>query len=406
MHLIIDATTTQDQLAYAGIGQYTKNIVCTLIENYPNIEFSVLLFADRATTLCDVIYKHKNVKIVNIGKYQINDFKNDIWYYTKVLPKIKEIKKENSIYFSPYFWRNYPSSTLPTVLFVHDMNLAMFNMYSQKSFLHNQIRKVQYWMTMNKSMKCKHIIFNSETTKKDYLKYYPKYPEQNTTVSYLGVDLEEKEVSLENVLPKDYKQKGYLIYMGGGINKTKNSKGVIQAYVEFLKLLSKEKTQSPYLVISGGIFEKEELKEVQELHELVKENNIEDLVLFTGFYEDQQKYSLLKNAFAFIHLSMYEGFGFSPIEALRSKVPTILHKNPVYEELFNEVAVMVDGTKPEEVASSIYDVYSNFEKYQSRVEKGSLLSKEYTWENVAKKTYEVFEEVFQKTNGRGLSRKI
>jgi glycosyltransferase involved in cell wall biosynthesis len=394
MHFIIDATTTQDQLAYAGIGQYTKNITKQLINQHPDINFSLLLFADRPSTLKDEIYKHKNVKIVNLGKYQINDFKNDLWYYTKVLPKIKEIKKEKSIYFCPYFWRNYPSNIMPTVLFIHDMNLAMFNMYSQKSFIHNQIRKRQYWMTMNKSVKCEHIICNSQTTKEDYLKYYPKYPEEKISVSYLGVDLEEKEVLLDDVLPKDYRQRGYLIYMGGGINKTKNSKGIIQSYVEFLKQLSKEKKECPYLVIAGGKFENKELKEVQELHNLVKENNIQDLVIFTGFYEDEQKYSLLKNSFAFIHLSLYEGFGFSPIEALRSKVPAILHKNPVYEELFSEVGIMVDGTKPKVVGEKIYDVYSNLQKYQGRVEQGYQLSKEYTWDKVVKRTYEVFERVF------------
>ena len=399
MHLIIDATTTQDQLAYAGIGQYTKNITCTLIENYPNIDFSLLLFADRATTLCDTIYKHKNVKIVNLGKYEINDFKNDLWYYTKVLPKIKKIKKENSIYFCPYFWRNFPANTLPTVLFVHDMNLAMFNMYSQKSKIHNQIRKRQYWMTMNKSMKCEHIICNSQTTKQDYLKYYPKYPEENISVSYLGVELEEKETDLSKILPIDSKQRGYLIYMGGGINKTKNSEGVIQAYTQFLKLLNKENSEGntkqnlPYLVIAGGKFENKQLKEVQELYNLIEKNNIKEQVIFTGFYEDEQKYSLLKNSFAFIHLSLYEGFGFSPIEALRAKIPTILHKNPVYEELFNDVAVMVDGTNSKEVAEKIYDVYGNSEKYQGRVEQGYLLSNQYTWDNVAKKTYEIFERI-------------
>lgn len=396
MHLIIDATTTQDQLAYAGIGQYTKNIISHLIKLHPDIDISLLLFADRKSTLKDIIYKHKNVKIVNIGKYQINDFKNDIWYYSTILGKIKEIKKENSIYFCPYFWRNFPVNTLPTVLFVHDMNLAMFNMYSQKSWVHNLIRKIQYWMTMNKSLKTEHIICNSQTIKQDYLRYYPKYPEQNITVSYLGVDLEEKEVPLDDILPRDYKQRGYVIYIGGGINKTKNSKGVILGYIEFLKLLGKEKKDCPYLVISGGQFENEKLKEVQELHNIIRENNIEDLVLFTGFYEDEQKYSLLKNAFAFIHLSLYEGFGFAPIEALRAKVPAILHKNPVYEELFSEVGLMVDGENHKEVGEKILDVYSNSEKYKSRVEEGYELSKQYTWDRVAEKTYEVFEKVSKK----------
>jgi glycosyltransferase involved in cell wall biosynthesis len=396
MHIIIDATTTQDQFAYAGIGQYTKNVVCSLIEQYPTTPFSILLFADKHTTLCDTIYKHKNVKIVNLGKYEINDFKNDIWYYTKVLPKIKKIKQEDSIYFCPYFWRNYPANIMPVVLFVHDMNFPMFNMYSQKSKIHNQIRKVQYWMTLNKSMKCKKILCNSQTTKNDFLKYYPKYPEENVEVTYLGVDLEEKEVNIDKVLPKDYKERGYLLYMGGGINRSKNSEGVIKGYAQFLKLLKQQKdklpermhSKQPYLVIAGGKFQNKELKEVQELNELIKQEGVEENVIFTGFYEDDQKYSLLKNSFAFIHLSLYEGFGLSPIEALRAKVPTILHKNPVYEELFNDVAQMVDGTNPKEVGQVIYDVCTTPIKYKQQIEKAYEHSLKFTWSNTAKLTYE------------------
>ena len=389
MHIIIDGTTTQDQLAYAGIGQYTKNVVCSLFKLYPDISFSILLFADKPSTLCDEIYKYKNVKIVNIGKYHISDFKNDIWYYTKILPKIKEIKQKDSIYFCPYFWRNYPVKLLPTVLFVHDMNLAIFNMYSQKSKIHNQIRKIQYWFAMNKSLKCKKILCNSNTTKNDYLKYYSQYPKENVEVSYLGVDLQEEETDISDILPKDYKEKGYLIYMGGGINKSKNSKGVIKAYSEFLKLVK----TTPYLVIAGGKFQEKELPEVKELYDLIDKEGIQNSVIFTGFYEDEQKYSLLKNSFAFIHLSLYEGFGLSPIEALRVKIPTILHKNPVYEEIFSDVSIMVDGTNAKEVGKKIYEIYSNPETFQERIEKGFQLSNRYTWENTAKKTYEVFKKV-------------
>jgi glycosyltransferase involved in cell wall biosynthesis len=215
-------------------------------------------------------------------------------------------------------------------------------------------------------------------------------------VSYLGVDLEQKEVPLEGILHNNYKQRKYIIYLGGGINRTKNSIGVIQGYIQFLKILKQKnisKQQAPYLVISGGKFQDKSKKEVKELYDLIEKENIQDNVIFTGFYEDIQKYSLLSNSFAFIHLSLYEGFGFAPIEALRSKVPTILHKSPVYEELFNDVSIMVDGNNHEEVGKNIYDVYSNPEKYQDKVQKGYELSLEYTWEKVAQRTYEVFEKI-------------
>ncbi|HNR53184.1 MAG TPA: glycosyltransferase family 1 protein [Candidatus Dojkabacteria bacterium] len=391
MHIIIDATTTQDQMAYAGPGRYTRNIILSLVKEYPDTKYSILLFEDKESTLDTEISKYPNAQIIRIGKYKDNDYKNDITYLTQILPAIKKIKQKDSIYFCPYFWRNFPSYTMPVVLFIHDMNLPMFNMYSQQSPIHNFIRKIQYWMTLNKAMKCKHIITNSQNTKTDFLKYYPKYPSEKISVSYIGVEIEEKETSLDNILPKDWKEKKYLIYLGAGINRTKNSKGALLSYVSFLKTLDKE--QAPYFVIAGGKFEDKTKPEIKELYDIIEKNNIQDKVIFTGFYKDEDKYSLLHNSFAFIHLSLAEGFGIAPIEAMRSKTPTILHRSPVYLELFSDVSVMVDGNNPGLVGCVIKDIYMNEDKYKELVEKAYTLSKEYTWEKSAEITHGVFEKI-------------
>lgn len=395
MHIIIDATTTQDQFAYAGVGQYTKNIVLSLAKLYPNTKYSVLLFDKKESTLEPEINNCKNVSIERIGEYKLNDYKNDFWYYIHMLPKIKQIKKKDSIYFCPYFWRNFPSNFLPTVLFVHDMNLPLFDMYSQQSKIHNWIRKMQYWFTLDKSLQCKKIICNSETTRNDYLKFYPEYRKDSIMVTYLGIDLEEKEISLEKLLPSDYREKGYIIYIGGGINKTKNSSGVIKGYASFLKLLNKEK--HPYLVIAGGKFQDKSRKEVKELYKLIEEYDIKKDVIFTGFYTDESKYSLLKNSFSFIHLSIYEGFGVSVGEALRVGIPTIIDKCPVNIELFDDVSAIVDGTKEEVVGKKILDIYTHPEKYRDMVRRGYELSKTFTWNNTAKRTYDVFKSITQDT---------
>mgnify|MGYP000889805949 FL=1 len=396
MHIIIDATTTQDQFAYAGVGQYTKNIILALLKNNAHIPFSILRFKGKISTLDKDISKYKNAQLVDIGEYKINDYKNNIWYFTQVLPVIKKIKRKDSIFFSPYFWRNYPSNIMPTVLFVHDMNLALFDMYSQQSPIHNQIRKIQYWNTLNKSIKCKYILSNSQTTKNDYLKYYPQYPSEQVEVTYLGITVEERNISLDKYLPSDYKERQYLIYLGGGINRSKNSIGVIKAYKEFLNLRKQngaDLTKAPYLVIAGGQFQNTEKPEVQELIGYIKENNLQKHVIFTGFYEDKYAYSLLHNSFAYIHLALYEGFGISTGEALRAKVPTILHKSPVYQEIFSETSLLVDGLNEKETAKAIYDVYMNPEKYKNMVQKGYTKSLEFTWDKCAQKTFKVFEKV-------------
>ena len=396
MHIIIDATTTQDQFAYAGVGQYTKNIILALLRNNANMPFSILRFKSKISTLDKDISKYKNAYLVDIGEYKVNDYKNDIWYYTKVLPVIKKIRREDSIYFCPYFWRNFPSNIMPTILFVHDMNLPLFNMYSQQSPIHNFIRKIQYWMTLNKSKDCKYIICNSNTTKNDYLKFFPNYPSEQVATTYLGITIEERDIALDKYLPKDYKERQYLIYLGGGINKSKNSIGVIKAYKEFLDLRKKDgadTTLAPYLVIAGGKFTDETKPEVQELIQYINENNLQKHVIFTGFYEDQYAYPLLHNSFAYIHIALYEGFGISTGEALRAKVPTILHKSPVYEEIFSDTSILVDGLNEVESGKAIYDVYMHPEKYKHMVEKGYTKSLEFTWDKCAEKTFKVFQKL-------------
>lgn len=392
MHIIIDGTTTQDQFAYAGVGQCTKNLILSLVKNHPNTQYSILLFENKDSLIEPEINKYENAKIERTGKFRKNDYKNDIWYFFQILPKINKIKQKDSIYFCPYFWRNFPAFSMPTILFVHDMNLALFNMYSQQSIFHNIIRGVQYWVTLYKAKRCRYIITNSETTKRDFLSYFPKYPEEKITVSHLASDLEMEEADLSDILPKDYKDKGYIIYMGGGINKTKNTEGVIRGYSEFLKLLNPNEN-APYLVIAGTIFIDKSKKEVRGFNRLIQALGIKDKVVFTGFYKDEQKYSLLINSFAFIHLSAYEGFGIAPLEAVLAETPCIIHRSNVYQEVFKDMAIFVNGENSVEVGKTIYDVYKNQEKYKKITEKAYKLSKKYDWRKTGDTIHEVFERL-------------
>ena len=63
MHIIIDATTTQDQLAYAGIGQYTKSVIFALVKTFPQTQYSILLFDEKVSTLEPTIENFENVSV-------------------------------------------------------------------------------------------------------------------------------------------------------------------------------------------------------------------------------------------------------------------------------------------------------------------------------------------------------
>ncbi len=150
--------------------------------------------------------------------------------------------------------------------------------------------------------------------------------------------------------------------------------------------------KAPYLIIAGGQFQNTTKPEVEELIEYIRENGLQKDVIFTGFYEDKYAYSLLHNSFAFIHLALYEGFGISAGEALRAKIPTILHRSPVYEEIFSETSVLVDGLNEKESGNAIYDIYMNPEKYKPLVEKGYTKSLDFNWDRCADETINILEK--------------
>ncbi len=397
MHIIVDATTTQDEFAFHGIGQYTKNIVLALLRKYPEVNFSILLFEKKGSTLDDFLKDFSNCKVVHIGKYRSNNFLNDIWFLFQFLPAIQRERKKGSIYFCPYFWRNFPILFLPTVLFVHDMNFPRFNIYSQQNKFFNFIRKIQYWKVMYKAYLCKYVLCNSNATKKDFLKYFRWYKEKKVVVSHLGVDMKKIETDISVLLPADYWDKKYWIYLGGGINKSKNSEGVVRSYFEFLRVL-KEKRQmdfeeAPYLVIAGKAFTDTKRHEVLELLDLIDRLGIRQKVVFTGFYEDEQRYSLLKESIAFIHLSLYEGFGISVVEAMRSKIPVIVHESDIYKEVVGKGGIFVDGEKPKQVGQVLFQVYIAENLTEDLAEKGYEKSLQYSWDRTAEISYSVFEKL-------------
>ena len=284
-----------------------------------------------------------------------------------------------------------PSLHIPTVLMIHDMILPIFNIYSEKSKINNLIKKMLYWLELRKALYCKQIIVNSNQTKEDFIKYFPKYNKGKVKKIYLDATLEGSDAQWDRNLPTDYKEKGYYIYIGGTVYESKNSKGVVDGYKDFLSRLSSEK-DAPYMVIAGGNFVKDD-PVVEKFRKYVKEIGLENGVIFTGFYEDNQVQQLLSNSIAMLHLSLYEGFGIALIEGLKAGTPVIAHNGSCYPEVLDNAGLIVDGLNSEDVGRAMLDVFKDEGLRRELIKKGLERSKAFSWEKTVKETIDVFKSV-------------
>ncbi len=380
MQIIIDATISQIK-PHSGVGQYTKNLITELVK-YEDIQFVVVAFEDDSDFFAQ-LSKLGNVELFRIRR--ATKLLEDLFPYNSILkPYIKQLLQHysGSIFFSPYVLNGFPNE-FKTFVTVHDFAMPQFDQYSNRGGLINWYRKMQYWYFMDRTVDAQGVITISDSTMREYLKRFPNFDKSKISKISLGIELDEKEIDVARYLPSDWKEKGYFIYLGGGIQKNKNSIGVINAYADFAKRFDDEK-KVPYLVIAGKIFEGEKFPEMMKIRDRIDQMHLDEKVYFTGFFPDEAKYSLLKNSIAFIHLSLCEGFGIAVAEAMRAGAPVIAHNGSSYPEVVGDTGYLVNGNDPVECGSTMYGIYMHPEVARQKAIMAKARSQIFTWENTAK----------------------
>ena len=130
---------------------------------------------------------------------------------------------------------------------------------------------------------------------------------------------------------------------------------------------------------------------------LVKEYGLEDIVTFTGRVTREE---LVKHYLASeicVVPSLYEGFGFPAAEAMSCQLPVITTKAGALPEVVGQdgdAAIIVPPADPEALAVAIKRLLGEESLRRKMGEAGrKRVERNFTWEQAAKRTLEVYEEV-------------
>ncbi len=214
----------------------------------------------------------------------------------------------------------------------------------------------------------KKIITDSNFSKDEIVKYYPKTLSNKITVIYLASFLQSKENT------NDIKQNYFLAV--NSISSRKNIKTITDAFEILDPKIYK-------LKVIGGT----DKKVFGEIFNTTNEN-----VEYLGNIPDEELYNVMIQAKALINASLYEGFGLPPLEAMSIKTPCILSDIPVYKELYGDVALFFEPTNPTELAQQIIKLYSS-NSYKSLCEKSFEKSLGFSWNKVAESYINEIEKI-------------
>lgn len=111
-----------------------------------------------------------------------------------------------------------------------------------------------------------------------------------------------------------------------------------------------------------------------------------------GFIDDADKPALYNLASVFVYPSLYEGFGFPPLESLLSGTPVIAPTNSCFPEMLGSAAILIDALRPDDIGRALVEVLRDRRLSDRLVEEGKGMTSRFRWDNTAKETLAVFRE--------------
>jgi len=250
--------------------------------------------------------------------------------------------------------------------------------------------------------KAARIIAVSQATKKDLI-YYLGIPEERISVIYEGIDH-----TVFNPLAHPNKFGYPYILFVGSEHPRKNLPTLLRAF----KRLDGQPQFKNLKLVKVGKAGGQEANFREQTMEVINSLNLNSKVVFTEVIsvEDLRAYYCGAQCFVlpsmyeglrayycgaqcFVLPSMYEGFSFPPLEAMACGCPVITSDCSSLPEVVDEAAIKIPPQDVEGLATALEKVLTDQELKKSLRDKGIKRAAKFSWEQTAKETLEVYQEV-------------
>ena len=228
------------------------------------------------------------------------------------------------------------------------------------------------------------IITVSQFSKQEIL-HWLKVDPSKIEVVYSGISPAFQPVTdaarLEQIRSKYCIKDGFILY--AGIYKPrKNHEALFRA---FQKLVANG--VSAQLVIAGPMKEGE-----ADLSKLAAELGINKQVVFTGFVDDSNLAALYSAARVYACPSLYEGFGFTVLEAQACGTPVVCSPETSLPEVAGGGALYADPRNTDEFAAALARAFSDDQLRAELIQKGHKNCDCFSWKTTAEQTIRVYEQ--------------
>jgi len=368
MRIAVDVRSLMEG-RHSGVQEYTIQIIRALVRVAPRHTYHLFYNSARQVTLPDFGPR----AVVHKFRYPNKVF--NAWQFAAARPRWDSLVAADC-FFVPSV-RLMPLSHLtPLVATAHDLSFERFpELYSwQRRVWHRLVRARLLLQNAD------HVVAVSEATAADVRELYG-VPQARVSVVYSGVSEMAPPTSQARAAAKArYRLPERFVLYLGTLEPRKNVVSIIRAYDAIAGSVPHD------LVIAGargwlmGDFDKA----------LVRARHRSRMHV-PGFIREEDKAALYAQADLFVYPSLYEGFGFPPLEALLAGAPVITSFNSALPEVVGEWASLIDPYNVSELALVMKELLNDLPTVSEEDKKA--IRYKYSWDEAARKTLAVMESV-------------
>ncbi|MFH1354121.1 MAG: glycosyltransferase family 1 protein [bacterium] len=368
MNIAIDVRSLMED-RHSGVQEYTVQIIRALVRVAPRHTYHLFYNSARTVALPDfgsrcVVHKFRYPnKIFNAAQFVFG-----LPRWDKLVPA--------DCYFVPNVRLMPLGPMAPLVVVAHDLSYERFpELYSWQRRVWHRLVQARFLL-----QNADQVVAVSEATAEDVRLLY-RVPENQVSVIYSGVP-EAGEVSSKTraaVKARYNLPERFVLYLGT-LEPRKNVVSIVRAFDNIADSI-------PHgLVIAGspGWL-------MKEFDKVLIGTGHRSRIQVTGFIREQDKMALYEMADLFVYPSLYEGFGFPPLEALLNGTPVITSLNSALPEVVGEWAILIDPYDTGELALVMKELLQDLPVVSE--EDRRAIREKYSWDEAARQTLKIIESV-------------
>lgn len=284
-----------------------------------------------------------------------------------------------------FHWPDYSLSLLAprprSIVTIHDLAfLKLHDIYDPGRRLYKKI------MAKLSISRAEAIIAVSENTARDITELL-SIPRQRIHVIPNGIDSIFQQLHYD--ICEEYRTRRLggiepFILFVGTLEPRKNVLRLLEAH----RMLQKMGVKRIPLVLAGHRGWKSE-----QIVNTIREGMAEGSVHWLGYVPRDELPILYNLCRIFVYPSLYEGFGFPPLEAMACGAPVITSRNSSLSEVAGDAALLVDPLDVEALASTMARLIEDRALRDQMRHKGLEHARKYNWEETARLTMDVYQKV-------------